>query len=741
MRCSRPGCGGEIDDAGFCTVCDLPPESAPAPKPAPAAEPAAPKRPPEKARTPVAEAGSGAAGPTGKVGVAQVRPDPWWGLALARTDLVPPDEDIDPDAPPSESHRYCANPACPAPVGRAGADGSPGRLKGYCPECGDAFDFTQPWTGQVIARRYEVKRVLGAGGQGKTYLVRDRNLDADVVVKSLWRPKDETGRLERNALVGLRHDSIVRILSYEPDEPYELNGPYLVLEYVPGTRLSARVEDSLDVILGHGLQILQALDYLHARGLLHCDVNPSNVMRFAEPTADGIRDRVRLIDFGAVRTLTDTTPVSVYTVPFAPPSAEDGRPPDPEMLRPTRGFDLFCLGRTLQELCRDPLRDRITDPGVDALDRLLRRATDTDLPARRFVTARQFAEQLSGVIRQVVAAPREGRRVTRPSMLFGSMTESLHGGLGAPRPIAHWVEARLSSAQGLQIAPPFSSPRYQDIVAALPMPLEDPDDDPRAAERIRGVLAACRADLRRGSADEAAGTLEQAPLPEWHWLRSWYEGLIRLVRQRPQEAATHFGAVRDMLPGELIPLLALGLCAELAGDPVVARLHYQTVSDTAPALGAASFGLARVLLLAGHRDKAVETADRLAQEIRFEREASIAAVRLLTASPAPPAGTPPPPPPPGEADLRHADERLRLLDVDERVRTLMEVEIQHARFRAGGETMDLSDRIRETAQHALIERDFVAMVDLANQLRPPIEWRVRGFAPRVRESDRIKHEN
>lgn len=731
MRCTRPECGlGDIDDEGFCTACDMPPVPAPAPAaPAPAAST-------PKAQPPVAASASGPGpGPTGKVGVAQVRPDPWWGLALARTDLVPPDEDVDQDAPPSESHRYCANPSCPAPVGRGGIDGSPGRLKGFCPECGDAFDFTQPWTGQVIARRYEVKRVLGAGGQGKTYLVRDRNLDADVVVKSLWRPKDETGRLERNALVGLRHDSIVRILSYEPDEPYELNGPYLVLEYVPGARLSARAEDPLDVILGHGLQILQALDYLHARGLLHCDVNPSNVMRFAEPTGDGIRDRVRLIDFGAVRSLTDTTPVSVYTVPFAPPSSDATRGPDPEMLNPTRGFDLFCLGRTLQELCRDALRDRITDPGVDALNRLLLRATDVDLPARRFVTARQFAEQLSGVIRQVVAAPPEGRRVTRPSMLFGSMTESLHGGLGAPRPIAHWVEARLTSPRVLRIAPPFSSPRYQDVVASLPMPLEDPDDDPRETDRIRGVLAACRAELRRGSADEAADVLEQAALPEWHWLRAWYAGLIALVRQQPQDASAQFGAVRDMLPGELIPLLALGLCAELAGDPVVARLHYQTVSDTAPALGAASFGLARVLLLIGHRDQAVEVADRLAQEFRFEREASIAAVRLLTARPTPPSGAAPAAP--GEADLRHAEERLDALDVDERVRTLMDVEIQYARFLAGGESMDLSERVRETAQHALIERDFVAVVDLANKLRPPIEWRLRGFPPGARESGRI----
>jgi len=48
---------------------------------------------------------------------------------------------------------------------------------------------------------------------------------------------------------------------------------------------------------GARLQILQALDYLHARGLLHIDVKPENIIRFGEQGADGPRDRVRLIDF------------------------------------------------------------------------------------------------------------------------------------------------------------------------------------------------------------------------------------------------------------------------------------------------------------------------------------------------------------------------------------------------------------------------------------------------------------
>lgn len=122
----------------------------------------------------------------------------------------------------------------------------------------------------------------------------------DVVLKDLSRSQAvaATARRERDALAALRHDSIVRIYGFEAerpraDDPDRSEGPYLVLEYVRGTTLTARPEDPVEVALGHGLQVLQALDYLHARGLLHIDVKPENIVRFGEQAADGLRDRVR----------------------------------------------------------------------------------------------------------------------------------------------------------------------------------------------------------------------------------------------------------------------------------------------------------------------------------------------------------------------------------------------------------------------------------------------------------------
>jgi serine/threonine-protein kinase PknG len=712
-----------IDDQGFCTECDRRPMAA-----APAA--------------PAAHSG-GPAGPSGaSVGAANLRPDPWWGLDLVVTDHVPdiPDEPPGqplPAGPVPEERRFCANSACAEPVGR-GHDGEPGRTAGFCAACGARFDFTRPSGPDTVAGRYVIERRLGAGSFGEASLAHDRNLETRVVLKALKKESvAKTAKQERDALVGLRHDSIVRILDYESE------GPHLVLEYVPGAPLSARADDGLDVLLAHGVRILQALDYLHARGLLHCDVKPSNIIRFREDSAVGPRDRVRLIDFGSVRTVGDTAPVVAYTKAYAPP-ADGPNGPDREHLHPTAGFDLFCLGMTLAEICRPHLRDR-TAPGVDSLQLLLDRATDVHAAKRRFVSARQFAEQLSGVIRQVVATapagqagrPTQGRRVTRPSALFGSMTEALHGGLGAARPFEDWVGAGLTPQGLLTLPAPFSSPLPQDIAAALPTPLSDPDE-PALPQRTETALAECRLALRRKDvalAEQALAGAELvrqasagAPLAELaaahaepppHWLYFWYRGLVALGQENVAGASGWFTSVRRALPGELIPQLALGLCAELRGDLPVAQSHYATVFGTAPALGAAGFGLARVHLLAGRRAEAVATAEQLAQEFRFEREARVAAVRLLTAlfaAPAPGPGTP------TADDLARARTAAAGLDVGDAAATGLRAEIAYAEFGLARDRLELSHVIREVAAHAATEREHTALVDLANRLRPELTW-------------------
>ncbi|WP_258573929.1 protein kinase domain-containing protein [Streptomyces sp. KM273126] len=697
--CNLPDCGrGEIDEQGFCDVCDREPlrqeDTVPADR---APEP----EPPTRGGT--------------SVGVAHVRPDPWYGLGLVGSDQAPeaPEVLLRLSAPVAEEHRFCANPSCGRPVGR-GHDGRPGRTTGFCEHCCTPFDFAQP-SGLTIAGRYDVARVLGSGAYGAAYLAHDRNLATHVVLKSLHKSVAKTALHERDVLVELRHDSIVRILGYEHE------GPHLVLEYVPGVPLSARDGDRLETLLAHGVRILQALDYLHERGLLHCDVKPLNIIRFREEGPAGALDRVRLIDFGAVRSQTkDTGPVVAYTRAYAPPET------DPEHLRPTPGFDLYALGMTLREVCRSRWTDR-SAPGVDSLHLLLDRATDPRRPWR-FVSARQFAEQLSGVIRQVVAAPPTRLQVARPSALFGSMPEPLHGGLGAARPLAHWVEAQPDEEALLTMPAPFSSPEPGDVAAALPAPLSDPDD-PGITGPAGGALAESRLALRRKDAASAAGRLAAAGLPDWHWLSDWYCGLIALADGWPKRASVVFPQVRRALPGELIPQLALGLCAELRRDRLVAQSHYSTAFDTTPALGAAGFGLARVLLLGGERAKAVDVAEQLAKEFRYEREARVAAVRLrvmVLSEPDHPAPT--------EEDVAQAKAALPGLDVDEAAAAALRAEIQYAEFLRTHDRLKLSEAIRALGPHAPTEREYVALVDLANRLRPALRWMRSGKRGRTGHS-------
>lgn len=709
-RCDHPDCGrGEIDEQGYCTECWRPPRL-----PGTAPDVPEPDLRPGERRTEAAQQRQ----PRGTGTVA--RPDPWWGLALVGRGTVPPplpDEPADPGRAVPEEQRLCVNGH---PAGR-GRSGRPGRLVGFCGSCGAPFDFTSADTDRtppVIANRYQVKRTLGDGGFGSALLAFDPNLGVDVVLKDLSRSQAvaATARKERDALAALRHDSIVRIYGFEAErpraeDPHRTEGPYLVLEYVRGTTLTARAEDPLEVTLGHGVQILQALDYLHTRGLLHIDVKPENIVRFAEQAADGLRDRVRLIDFGTVWPLGAAGPVDSYTTAYAPPEG------DREHAKPTESFDLFCLGMTLQTLCRHHL-PQDDKPALRSLRLLLDRAIDVRVPERRFSSARQFAEQLSGVIRQVVTAPPLSRRVTRPSALFAPVTEQLHCGLGAPRPLGHWVAARPAPTGWLTMAEPFSWPRPADVAAALPAPLADPDDRELTPDRV-ALLADCRAALRRGDLPSADASLALAKLPTWSWAGAWHAGLIATASGDPDTASREFGVVREALPGELVPLLALGLAAEMDGRLDEAREHYTAVTSTVGAVSAAGFGLARTYLRDGQRANAVSAAEQLAEELkaaesRYERQARIAVIRLRAAAAL---GTNLP----AEADLAEAARLVAALGADAATEIALSTEIEYGRFLlAADRRLSLSKQLRSLATLADTRPDFFALVDLANQLRPKV---------------------
>src|SRR5439155_10873448 len=135
-------------------------------------------------------------------------------------------------------------------------------------------------------------RPLGSGGMGHVWLARDERSGLDIALKIVAREGKSGHRAEREAraAASLRHQRCQRIISLARDPSHV----YIAYEYVPGRTLreamrSGELDDrrTLEV----GAQIAEALAHAHARGIVHRDVKPSNVLLAETGEID-----VRLLD-------------------------------------------------------------------------------------------------------------------------------------------------------------------------------------------------------------------------------------------------------------------------------------------------------------------------------------------------------------------------------------------------------------------------------------------------------------
>ena len=133
---------------------------------------------------------------------------------------------------------------------------------------------------------YEIISAIGAGGMGEVYRARDTRLDRTVAVKVLpARVSNDRvlrDRFEREArtIAQLNHPHICQLYDVGPD--------YLVMEYVEGAPLAGPLPP--DQALAYSLQICDALDAAHRKGVVHRDLKPANIL----VTSTG----VKLLDFG-----------------------------------------------------------------------------------------------------------------------------------------------------------------------------------------------------------------------------------------------------------------------------------------------------------------------------------------------------------------------------------------------------------------------------------------------------------
>ncbi|MEF2978304.1 protein kinase domain-containing protein [Subtercola sp. YIM 133946] len=269
---------------------------------------------------------------------------------------------------------------------------------------------------RLLGARYRLQSPIGAGGLATVFLARDETLGRDVAVKLFHASGESSGRQESELMVlaGLDHHALVQIHDAGIDvDEYGRSNRYIVMTLVNGSDLHERlVHTTLTPrhIAEIGYDLAEALDYIHAHGVIHRDIKPSNILLV--DYGDGSpRARAKLTDFGIAiaddmeRLTVDGT--TSGTAGYLSPEQASGQPIGPPSDVYSLGLVLLeCFTRHLEfpgrvvesalaRLSRDPV---IPDDLPEYWQQLLAAMTARDPDAR------PVRHELVAALKQVVIA-------------------------------------------------------------------------------------------------------------------------------------------------------------------------------------------------------------------------------------------------------------------------------------------------------------------------------------------------
>jgi serine/threonine-protein kinase PknG len=703
QSCTKPGCSGKILE-GYCDTCGK----------AAGQVPAKGDQTSGSSRGSLStHSGSSSSSSRRSSRGSRVNSDRLLGAGFISLPELPSQDPlllVIPDAVVPERKRFCGS--CDAKLTRE---------KGFCPNCGTEYSFIPTLkSGDVLENQFEIKGPVAFGGLGWIYLAWDTVLSRWTVLKGLLNSKDPAAAAaaiaERQFLAAVKHPKIVNIYNFITRG----NEGFIVMEYVGGKTLKTLRQEhgplspAEAIAYIHG--ILPAFAYLHRQGYIYCDFKPDNFM------LEG--GDVKLIDLGGVRRIDDVDGDIYGTKGYSAPEAST---------EPSISSDLYTVARTLAVLMFDfgfqgtylhSLPSTAEQPVLaetDSLRRWLNKATAAD-PNHRFQYAEEMADQLLGVLRDVVS--RSGKTKHVESKYF--QAEHLGNEEEADDPKLYRVPA-------LKMDP--VDPATNTLIGLVGLPDSTIVDSLKRLARKVGDspeyhFFAAEVHIEAGRISEANASLNLAKeLAPDDWRLHWYAGKIAIADGRPNDAVRPFDTVMNELPGEVAPRLAKAIALEIAGADDQAITLFRNVTQVEPSLVSAFFGLSRCLMRKGDRSGAVTTLGQIPANSSMSLHAKLKIARLLTEKTV---GLP------DQSDLVLASQTLSNLAIEGyelnkissdlflvALENLKQSKSPNSSVQILGQAFDephlragAEQQLRKTARFAKSESERIALIDQANAIRP-----------------------
>lgn len=259
--------------------------------------------------------------------------------------------------------------------------------------------------GDLINGRYRIISFIGQGGVSHAYKATDTEKNSVVALKFLLphrlANRKDTLRFRREAMTAsqLNHPSIARVFDFDL-----LGGeqPFLVMEFVEGETLAARIQQEgqlpIDETINIFIAICDALAYAHSQNVLHRDITPGNIM--VAQSAENIPS-IKLLDFGLAKLMLDSENTMQQHITGTGELLGSPSYMSPEQARGLEldcRSDLYSLGCTLFE----SLTGGPPHLGQTPLATILKRETDKPIPLSEASLGRSFPEQLEAIVSKLL---------------------------------------------------------------------------------------------------------------------------------------------------------------------------------------------------------------------------------------------------------------------------------------------------------------------------------------------------